>query len=137
IPSLRCPKATGDFSTSTADYSSISDVPATGNYVAFAGTHIDAASSTLNENAAMNSPATNGGKGLKIEDLTDGTSKTFLLCESREIDYGSWYDGQCAWVVGMRAPLNNSDIQTRPDDGYLGPIDGKPHAINFGPKDAA
>ena len=134
VATLRCPKAPGDFATAP-DYSAVGTAPAVGHYVCFAGTHIDTMSSDIVDNSAMALPNRNGGKGYKIEDLTDGTSKTLLLTDSREVEYGSWYDGQTAWVIGLRPAVAPTEIITRPEDGYTGPVETKLHTLNYGPKD--
>ncbi len=137
VGSLRCPKFSGgDFSQVPNLYTTTGQ-PAIGNYVGFLGTHIDSNSNAAIENGAMCSVKANGGKGFTVENITDGTSKTLLCVESREADFGSWYDGQCAWVIGMQNTLNTSAEVIRQADGYLGPIPGKRHAMNYGPRDDA
>ena len=69
-------------------------------------------------------------KGLKIRDLTDGTSKTIILCESKRQGYSSWYSGQSAFVVAMRP-----DDQLEPaykEDGALGVEDTTLSGLNWG-----
>jgi type II secretory pathway pseudopilin PulG len=51
-------------------------------------------------------PVENGGmilsgrSGLTHSAFSDGTSKTIMLCESKECSYASWYDGTLNWLVG-------------------------------------
>jgi type II secretory pathway pseudopilin PulG len=63
-------------------------------------------------------PIENGGMlltgphGLTHGDFTDGTSKTILVCESKESAYASWYDGTLNWLVGQdpnHAPPGTDD----------------------------
>lgn len=141
IPSLRCPKFAGGELATATEYASFK--PAIGNYVALVGTHIRrTAPIGVEENGAMASKQARNGKGYKVEELTDGTSKTLLLTESREINYGSWYDGQCTWVTGMRdqsgmtgdtEAVTDTDVMVLTTDGYWGINNNKAHAINFGP----
>lgn len=141
VPSMRCPKFAGGELATAQEFQQFK--PAIGNYVAFVGTHIRrVAPMGVDENGAMASKQARNGKGYKVEELTDGTSKTLLLCESREINYGSWYDGQCTWVTGMRDPsgmsgdteaVTDTDVVILTVDGYWGINNNKGHAINFGP----
>lgn len=48
--------------------------------------------------------ATSTGTGLRS--ITDGTSKTIVLVESKEQVYSSWFDGTASWVVAV--PLGAS-----------------------------
>jgi prepilin-type N-terminal cleavage/methylation domain-containing protein len=144
LPSVRCPKFDGGDVADAPDF--VTNKPGIGNYVAFVGTHIRRMPTPIGvqENGAMASSQARNGKGYKVEELTDGTSKTLLLCESREKEYGSWYDGQCTWVTGMRDASSGSDAATEvvsdadvqvlnPGDGYWGIMNNKTHTINFGP----
>lgn len=143
IPSLRCPKFAGGELATATEFQQFK--PAIGNYLGFVGTHIRRTGTPLGveENGAMASKQARNGKGYKVEELTDGTSKTLLVCESREIMYGSWYDGQCTWVTGMRdqsgstttdpEAVTDTDVMILPSDGYWGINNNKGHAINWGP----
>jgi prepilin-type N-terminal cleavage/methylation domain-containing protein len=141
ISSVRCPKFAGGDVATAPEYQQFK--PAIGNYVAFVGTHIRHQTMPMgvDENGAMATKQARNGKGYKVEELTDGTSKTLLLTESREVNYGSWYDGQCTWVTGMRDPGQSStdpeavidtNIMVLPTDGYWGVAKGST-AINYGP----
>jgi type II secretory pathway pseudopilin PulG len=65
------------------------------SYKPMVGTHV-----------VVGMPAENGGmvltgtNGLTMGDFPDGTSKTILICESKECGYASWYDGTLNWLVG-------------------------------------
>ncbi len=41
------------------------------------------------------------GSKTSIDDITDGTSNTFLICETRESTRSTWYEGATAAVVGL------------------------------------
>jgi prepilin-type N-terminal cleavage/methylation domain-containing protein len=63
-------------------------------------------------------PGINHGLGLKA--ITDGTSKTVVICESKEQCYAAWMDGEvmymvAAWPSASTPPTINGGI-----DGYLG-----------------
>jgi hypothetical protein len=144
IPSLRCPKFTGGELATAPEYQQFK--PAIGSYVAFVGTHIrrQVMPMGVDENGAMATKQARNGKGYKVEELTDGTTKTLLLTESREINYGSWYDGQCTWVTGMRdqsalssgsdpEAVLDTDVMVLANDGYWGIANNKAHCINYGP----
>ncbi len=111
----------------------------TGNYVALAATHYLAAPAN---NLASGLPSTagnaattactgaycgNGGlpfpglvggkiqsKGLGFQSLSDGTSKTALITESRDETKTSWYSGFASYVVGAwpqgTAPVGSSIV---------------------------
>jgi prepilin-type N-terminal cleavage/methylation domain-containing protein len=76
-----------------------------------------------------------GFKGLKIRELTDGTSKTILIAESKAEVYNSWVSGQSAFCVGFK-PDYPPTIELKPD-GYNGIAVGgdtlaSQPALNFG-----
>jgi len=64
------------------------------NYKAVVGTHM--LDGVPVENGAMLLTATNGST---IASISDGTSKTLLVAETKECGYASWYDGTLNWVV--------------------------------------
>jgi len=106
--------------------------PAVSNYKAMVGTHIQNTGTLSVTGGSLGTPllpADNGGMtlyptvtsdttatrwvsrqaGLPISSLSDGTSKTIVLAESRERGYASWIDGSMAWVVGYD-PNETTDI---------------------------
>ncbi len=68
--------------------------------------------------------------GLNMASMSDGTSKTILLGESKERHNSAWVDGMQTWIVANRAQL--SDLSTPPVAGsgtYTGAVSG----LNVGP----
>jgi len=61
-------------------------------------------------NGAIVPPRNSSSKGNGIRSITDGTSKTILLAESKEQKVSSWYDGSSAWLVAI-APGTRSATQ--------------------------
>jgi hypothetical protein len=109
-------------------------------------------------NGAIVPPRNSSSKGNGIRSITDGTSKTILLAESKEQKVSSWYDGSTAWLVaippGTRSATQMTDYnggQNKPpqpvkpttvsatgqppfwtfiNDGTNAPVSG----LNYGPK---
>jgi prepilin-type N-terminal cleavage/methylation domain-containing protein len=52
-------------------------------------------------NGVIIPPRNAASKGNGVRSLTDGTSKTIMLVESKEQSYSSWYDGSTAWTVAI------------------------------------
>jgi prepilin-type N-terminal cleavage/methylation domain-containing protein len=121
LPPLKCPSFAGSGivePTSTAGSAGLSWTGAYGttnaialtNYKANAGTHI-LSSGTLVDNGAMGysttapstvaltAATTSRPNGITIGALSDGTSKTILVAETKERGYSSWIDGSTSWVV--------------------------------------
>jgi prepilin-type N-terminal cleavage/methylation domain-containing protein len=116
LPPLKCPSFGGsgvvENSASgasqgvswTDDYGTTNAVALT-NYKANAGTHLVSGSSHIN-NGAIGYPTTAGTafnvsrpNGITMGGLSDGTSKTVLIAETKERGYGSWIDGATSWVT--------------------------------------
>jgi len=78
------------------------------NYVALSATHMNCMSVTPTTGVAE---PPNGAliptRPMKLSGIADGQSKTFLLCETREQGFNSWYDGSTAWTVGILASTGN------------------------------
>lgn len=127
IEVLRCPSFPGDETTSVAPFDQRDTTAgggvAVGNYIAMASTHyfdspadglayknppIASAQANCNStaycgNGALAFPGAVGNrvtsKGHSFRSLSDGTSKTVVIAESREEDWSSWYSGFCAYSV--------------------------------------
>jgi prepilin-type N-terminal cleavage/methylation domain-containing protein len=163
LPSLVCPSWGGDAGTNSnttvdvtisSEYAVVdSSTPGTGaqkytgkvaptNYKAMVGTHICTAANpgtgaTANfpmENGAMAISATTGST---ISSITDGTSKTILVAETKELGYASWYDGTLNWLVGNNpnsgSPGTGTDPNTVAPWGGTGVTTQPVVAINIGP----
>jgi hypothetical protein len=128
-PELKGNAATGDVETGgpIANY----DVPlakaagaagiALTNYQAILGTHIDdigpavppyplkSASLPNSNNGAMLFRGIGFDIGRMLAAITDGTSKTPVVAETRERRLSSWYDGTFNWLVAAR--------HSKPNDG--------------------
>jgi prepilin-type N-terminal cleavage/methylation domain-containing protein len=145
IGAMKCPSYGGGETTSlyTNLMPSTSEEATIGNYTAIIGTHWGANPSNqgsgAEENGGLISGGVNLGRATSNGDLRDGTSKTMLVSETKDEYYGSWYDGQTAWVTTMtmrtgdRNNLHSFPLAT----------DGMPNfptnatfvsAVNFGPK---
>ncbi len=66
-------------------------------------------------NGAIVPPRNRSSKGNGIRSITDGTSKTILLTESKEQNISSWYDGTTAWVVAIPAGTRSAEALTQVD----------------------
>ena len=113
------------------------DRPAAGNYVALVGTHYSA-NEGLVENGVIVSRCSRKddagqciGRGTRLRDLIDGTSKTVIICESRESAYAAWIDGQSMWVVGLDATK-----RIAPSDDRFKFITAEDSVLNAGPNEA-
>ena len=91
------------------------------NYKASVGTHMLDGSPV--ENGAMLLTAMNGSM---LASITDGTSKTFLVVETKECGYASWYDGTLNWVV------TNDPNAPKPGKDNLPPWTGAQISLNRG-----
>jgi hypothetical protein len=91
------------------------------NYKAVVGTQI-----------LQNHPVEDGGmlltapSGNKISAFTDGTSKTFLVAESAETGYSSWYDATLNWVVTADPQTSAAAPQGTSVNGNWGAGSGPP-----------
>ncbi|HEY6564067.1 MAG TPA: DUF1559 domain-containing protein, partial [Pirellulaceae bacterium] len=117
LNALVCPSFAGQETTDIYPLGTLlpstSDPAALANYAAVAGTHRANIAGRGNggvENGAIVSGGVNTGRGNGSGDLRDGTSKTMLCIETKDEDYGSWYDGQAAFVVVTA--YNTSTIPT-------------------------
>ncbi len=135
-----CPSFAGD---ETTDGDGLWPVGVTGKdvgvgtYCAMIGTHFGtingANPAKFQDNGALQvGTSLNKGRGARIGDISDGTSKTIMLTESKEEVANSWYDGATTWATAL--PL---DEQKACSDGNGDRIWETPativHAMQFGP----
>ena len=81
------------------------------NYVALAATHFPlmqyspipkvAATTTIPDTAEAPNGVIVPGVGLNMRAITDGASKTLMICETIEPAMSSWYDGTTAWTTAI------------------------------------
>lgn len=76
-------------------------------------------------NGVLIPPLAQTSKGLAIKSITDGSSKTIMLAESKEQKVSSWYDAGGAWQVGVPAGIMGEDqlkeIQQGKDENRFPP----------------
>ncbi len=81
-------------------------------YKPMVGTHMSGGAPKLNGGMALSWP------GLTEGAISDGSSKTIFLCETKESSYASWYDGTLNWLVAndpnVSAPGSASDADVPP-----------------------
>jgi prepilin-type N-terminal cleavage/methylation domain-containing protein len=100
------------------------------NYVALAAT-----SSNMLPGGAADATTADGtiipGLGLNMKSVLDGTSKTVIVCETKEFAINSWYDGTTAWTTGFPVGLISS--LTTNLSGYISVNSPAASALNYGP----
>jgi prepilin-type N-terminal cleavage/methylation domain-containing protein len=66
-------------------------------------------------NGILVPPRNASSKGNGLRSVTDGSSKTILLAESKEQNWSSWYDGTTAWVTAIPSgKLKVTELTTNP-----------------------
>jgi len=117
LESMICPSYPGDQVTKSGGVSQAGQSgPGSGvsNYVALYSTdtaRIDATSNTPDANP--NGVISNGYSqhfGNKLAAITDGTSKTLMLAESKEEASSAWIDGGNNWVISYNAGLTRPTV---------------------------
>ena len=105
---------------------------ATTNYVALAATHMHCMQAAPTGDDRPNGIISMPGKGRNFKDIVDGTSKTLLLCETKDRAYPSWYDGTTPWVVAANPTGTKPVFQGTPK--MWDAAGGATTAINIGPR---
>jgi hypothetical protein len=115
------------------------------NYSAMVGTHV--IGSKPEENGALQmrptqrGTAATGDTGRKISAMSDGTSKTVVVAETKERALASWYDGTTNWLCASKHGDNGQSVGTAivttgtgTDSGRLVPVGSVGgNALNHGP----
>lgn len=82
-------------------------------------------------NGVIVPPRNSSSKGNGIRSITDGTSKTILLAETKEQARSSWYDGSTAWLVATPSGSRQATEMSDPSGGQNKPPQPvKPDAVN-------
>lgn len=103
------------------------------NYVALAATHIACMSSGApGAGAELPNGVLVPGRGKNFRDIVDGTSKTFMITETKDQAFPSWYDGTTTWAVAA-SPQGTQPIQNATTK-YWDCSNGAITAINVGPR---
>ncbi|NLE37019.1 MAG: DUF1559 domain-containing protein [Pirellulaceae bacterium] len=108
------------------------------NYVALGATHSDSLLGVETNPLAGGAKHPNGvihpGKPRSISDIADGTTNTFLVCETREVTLAAWYEGATAAVFGLvGSPKFVLEDQTRTPGAKFGaPGEGTKTTVNYG-----
>ena len=146
LPSLICPACHGNANTldsisidvvgatsGAPEYASVTSVSgkvAPTNYKPIVGTHL--VDGVPIENGAMLLTA---AKGSTISSFADGMWTTFLVAETKECGYASWYDGTLNWLV-----TNDPNAAIAPGTGSgtaaVAPWTNATVSINVGPTPA-
>lgn len=122
IPDLRCPSFSGSDTSQAPEYSNTNNANnqfismALTNYVGFSATtwaNLHGVADGYNAvgqprpqpDGMLYHPTYEHPGGVKIRDVLDGTSNTFICVETREQKYSAWWDGNVTQVVAMFHPL--------------------------------
>jgi prepilin-type N-terminal cleavage/methylation domain-containing protein len=104
IPFLKCPTFSGGYYADTKKtvYETY-DRPGISNYNCMPGSHWKSDTEVEENGVIVSKAATEeaGARAFSQDDIGDGTSKTILLCESKEEVYAAWIDGQAMWTTAF------------------------------------
>lgn len=126
------------------------------NYKAMAATHFECMQNPANftparmlyqeyPNGVIVPQQTTSSSGTQIKAITDGTSKTIVVAETKEEVYSSWYDGTASWVVAipltqgtLTSPIPIQPIKVQISSGnimtnFWQVPPGGESALNYGP----
>jgi hypothetical protein len=136
LPMLICPSFRGETTAQDAKHYGLpanngaAATIAGGNYVAMA-----AATRGVRQKGYVDDldPKLGGvlnSKGCGIREITDGTSMTILITESKHEKFSSWYSGQSSWVIGFHPDQAPTLVQTELGNGIAG-VRNKPNTTSL------
>ena len=145
IDSFRCPDArTDDFCKANPqagidknpyDPKTVYGPAGLTNYVALGATHSDSLMGVEKNQFAGGKRHPNGtlfpGGKIGIDDMTDGSSNTFMVCETIEPTLAAWYEGSTAAVFGLagKPKFEQTDVV---GSNYGVPAEGTKTTLNRG-----
>ena len=128
---FNCPSFAGE-TEAQADYGLGGEPLAGTNYVAMVSAKTEGSRGTIPDwdptmGGVIISRRKPNGKGLKERDLTDGTSKTIIITESKREFWSSWYSGESSYTIAFPHQANDPAWQQwdpiQLPDGDFGPPD--------------
>ena len=110
LPQLVCPSFAGDKLSATANITGTPGTCAVTNYKGIAAAATSAANVTYSSSnlggvitmEKYSSEAAAPYTGITLAQITDGTSKTFMIGESREVTQAAWMDGTRSWLTAVK-----------------------------------
>jgi prepilin-type N-terminal cleavage/methylation domain-containing protein len=130
---LRCPSYAGQTTCSDTAVATFT----VGNYVAMPGAILDGSDFVIETGTIVSRATSNRGR--KVGEVVDGTSKTIMLCESKDDSVSTWFDASGAFTIGFKPDQDSSVIVAQTGAAgqvYNDGLDGMPEAstnLNIGP----
>ncbi len=119
------------------------------NYVALPATHLACLAlgpDDEGDDAAEppNGVLVPGPRRTTLRDIRDGSSRTLMLCETKETAVNSWYDGTVCWTVGANPSASQQPTRSKAAVGLDGQVNASGEwvfpqgtrdacGVNFGP----
>jgi hypothetical protein len=110
------------------------------NYVALGATHSDRLMGVETNPLAGGTSHPNGvmypGSRFGINDITDGSSNTFIACETRETTLAAWWEGSTAAVFGLIGKPSFVSETSAEGKTFGSPAEGTKTTLNWGNEEA-
>ena len=147
--STKIDNAMGLYGEEVTKVADVDTTPAVTNYVAISASHNTSLTRQVDPDfkLAGGKQHPNGvmypGSKSSFKDMKDGSSNTFVACETMEPTYAAWYDGTTAGVVGLQGNIpstsefftefkGSTDDSSKPKSIYGLPRDDIKTALNYG-----
>jgi len=137
LPQLVCPSFAGDKKSATGNaiatscgvtnYKGIAGAGASASRTPYTSSNIGGVITLEKYGSESCAPYT----GITLAQITDGTSKTFMVGESREITQAAWIDGQNAWLLAVKSNGNIVAATTGITGGTLAILDNQSTAGSY------